>query len=95
MVKRRDPQRTGQGRNQMDEQYNEQVEAFAAGADGASTQNLQRTAPRNYKTINVRFNQYEFEQLERAAQKSGRSKLDYLRRAMLEQAEIDLGRKSH
>lgn len=66
------------------------IEAFAAGADGARTQKLDPEAPRTHKKINVPFNEYEYQHLERAALKAGRSKLDYLRRAMLEQAKRDM-----
>ena len=68
-----------------------QVEQFAAAADGAPTQNLEPSAPRNHKKINVPFNEYEFQQLEEAAARTGRSKLNYLRWAMLEQAKRDAG----
>ncbi|WP_404369620.1 hypothetical protein [Marinobacter sp.] len=66
------------------------VEEFASGADGAPTRNLEPSAPRTHKKINVPFNEYEFQQLEEAANRSGRSKLNYLRWAMLEQAKRDL-----
>jgi len=69
------------------------IEAFASGADGARTRKLDPEAPRTHKKINVPFNEYEFQQLERAALKTGRSKLDYLRRAMIEQAKRDMRKK--
>jgi len=83
MVKRRE-------NHQVKANYEKQVEAWAAGADGASTQDLDPSAPRTHKRINVPFNEYEFQQLEEAAKRSGRSKLNYLRWAMLEQAKKDL-----
>jgi uncharacterized protein YpuA (DUF1002 family) len=67
----------------------ERIAAFAAGADREKIEKLDTEAPRNYKKINVPFNEYEFNQLERAALKMGRSKLDYIRRSMLEQAKRD------
>jgi len=83
MVKRRD-------NHQVHSDHEKQVEAWAAGADGAPTRNLEPSAPRTHKRINVPFNEYEFQQLEEAAKRSGRSKLNYLRWAMLEQAKKDL-----
>lgn len=71
------------------EDQEERIEAFAAGADRERIEKLDTEAPRNYKKINVPFNEYEFNQLERAALKMGRSKLDYIRRSMLEQAKRD------
>ena len=66
------------------------VEQFAAAADGAPTRNLEPSAPRTHKKINVPFNEYEFQQLEEAAVRAGRSKLNFLRWAMLEQAKRDV-----
>jgi hypothetical protein len=67
-----------------------QVEQFAEAADGAPTRNLAPSAPRTHKKINVPFNEYEFQQLEEAAVRAGRSKLNFLRWAMLEQAKRDV-----
>jgi len=83
MVKRRE-------QHQVKTDHEKQIEQWAAGADGAPTQNLEPSAPRTHKKINVPFNEYEFQQLEEAASRSGRSKLNYLRWAMLEQAKRDL-----
>ena len=44
-------------------------------------------APRDYKKINVPFNEYEYHRLEKAADKSGRSKLNFIRRAILKAAK--------
>lgn len=77
-------------RHQLDPDYERRVEEYAAGADDAPVRNLEHSAPRTHKKINVPFNEYEFQQLEKAASRSGRSKLNYLRWAMLEQAERDL-----
>lgn len=82
MVRRRENQLVSQDREK-------QIEQFADGADGAPTRNLEPSAPRTHKRINVPFNEYEFQQLEEAAQRAGRSKLNYLRWAMLEQARRD------
>jgi len=83
MVKPRD-------RKLSDQDIDNKIERFASGADGAPTQNLEPSAPRNYKKINVPFNEYEFHKLEEAAARAGRSKLNYLRWAMLEQTKRDL-----
>jgi hypothetical protein len=80
MVKRRTPVK-------QDLIPDAQIEAFAAKADGAPPRNLDPEAPHSYKKINVPFNEFEFQQLENAARESGRSKLNYLRWAMLEQAK--------
>lgn len=86
MVKRREQRRQNADREK-------QIEAFAAGADGAPTRNLEPSAPRTHKRINVPFNEYEFQRLEEAAKRSGRSKLSYLRWAMLEQVKRDRRKK--
>jgi hypothetical protein len=86
MIKRRE-------KRQPDADREKQVEAFAAGADGAPTRKLEPSAPRTHKRINVPFNEYEFQRLEEAAKRSGRSKLSYLRWAMLEQAKRDRRKK--
>ncbi len=83
MVKRREKPQTN---TDQEERINE----FVSGADGAPTRNLEPSGPRTHKKINVPFNEYEFQQLEKAASRSGRSKLSYLRWAMLEQAKRDL-----
>lgn len=82
MVRRRENQL-------MNQDHEKRVEQFADAADGASTRNLEPSAPRTHKRINVPFNEYEFQKLEEAAQRAGRSKLNYLRWAMLEQARRD------
>lgn len=65
------------------------IEQFAAGADGgtpieqAKTPELDQNANRDYKAMRVPFNQYEYEQLELGAKLSGRTKLNFMRYAML------------
>ncbi|MDD2761845.1 MAG: hypothetical protein PHH11_16330 [Methylomonas sp.] len=64
------------------------IEQFAAGADGApiekaSAPELDQNANRDYKAMRVPFNQYEYEQLELGARLSGRTKLNFMRYAML------------
>jgi hypothetical protein len=62
-----------------------EIEKFAAGAEGSpvSSVEVNQTAIRDYKAIRVPFNQYEYEQLEIGARLSGRSKLNFIRYAML------------
>lgn len=92
MVKRREPRASAL--NLVNTQpTQEQIEAFAAAAEGGS-QSIQIKEPgpdpsaiRNYKAMRVPFNQYEFEQLEVASKLSGRSKLNFMRYAMLKFAK--------
>ena len=66
-----------------------QIEAFAAGADGGlTTQNaiLDSEASRDFKAIRLPFNEYEYRQLEEASRRTGRSKLNFIRYAMLKMA---------
>ena len=66
----------------------DQIEAFAAGAEAApAAQELDPTAPHNFKAVKVGFNEYEYQALEAASRKSGRSKLNFIRHAMLKMAE--------
>ncbi|MEI8209899.1 MAG: hypothetical protein WCG16_11885 [Methylococcales bacterium] len=74
----------------------EQIEAFASAAEGRGEKNQSTpikepgpnpSAIRDYKAMRVPFNQYEFEQLELASQLSGRSKLNFMRYAMLKLAK--------
>ncbi|GBO89241.1 hypothetical protein [Marinobacter salsuginis] len=44
-------------------------------------------APRKYKKLNVPFNEFEYGVLETAANNSGRSKLNFIRWAILKAAE--------
>lgn len=65
-----------------------QIEAFAAGADSdAVVKNiLDSEANRDYKAIRLPFNEYEYRQLEEASRRTGRSKLNFIRYAMLKMA---------
>lgn len=68
----------------------DQIENFASGADGGNTTEEykpSRIAIRDYKAIRIPFNQYEYEQLEAASKLSGRSKLNFMRYAMLKLAK--------
>ena len=92
MVKRREPKVSTL--NLVPTQpTNEQIEAFAAGAEGgakieqAKANKPNQNAIRNYRAMRVPFNQYEYEQLDAASKLSGRSKLNVMRYAMLKFAK--------
>lgn len=89
MVKRRTPKASVQGA-ETQAPTPEQIEAFASGAEGGSQNKQQQQAPepdqdaiRDYKAMRVPFNQHEYEQLALGAKLSGRTKLNFLRYAML------------
>ncbi len=73
----------------------EQIEAFASAADGGTfparqeegKKILKTNANRDYKAIRVPFNEYEFSKLEELAIKTGRSKLNAIRWAILKLAD--------
>lgn len=92
MVKRREPKASTL--NSVNSQpTDEQIEAFAAGAESgvkieqAKVSEPDQNAIRDYKAMRVPFNQYEFEQLTLASKLSGRSKLNFMRYAMLKLAK--------
>ena len=64
----------------------EQVEAFAAGAD-MSPQQPDPSAPHDFKALRVGLNEYEYQILEEASRRAGRSKLNFIRYAVLKMAE--------
>ena len=91
MVKRREPKAS------TPQPTAEQIEAFVAGAEDGSLvpqhkadaqpPALNQNAIRDYKAIRVPFNEYEHQQLEIASQLSGRTKLNFIRYAMLKLAK--------
>lgn len=88
MVKRREPATTKRQPTQ------EEIEAFASGADGGNTKQSQELKPtldpnakREFKAIRVPFNEYEYLKLEEVATKTGRTKLNVIRWAILKLAE--------
>ena len=84
MVKRREPPVVSRAK----EPTAEEIEAFAAAADGEPERlTTDPKAKRDFKAIRVPFNEYEFEQLEALADKTGRSKLNAIRWAILKMAE--------
>lgn len=65
-----------------------QVEAFAAGADQQDTPpKPDPEANRDFKGIRVGFNEYEYRILEEASRRTGRSKLNFIRHAVLTMAK--------
>lgn len=88
MVKRREPRALSEPKR---EPTAEEIEAFAAAADGAqyeaSKPQPNARAKRDYKAIRVPFNEYEFEKLEELAKKTGRTKLNAIRWAILQMCE--------
>lgn len=60
----------------------EQVESFVEKADQNETCNP--NAPRKFKAISVPFNEYEYRKLEEIAQKTGRTKLNAIRWAIMQ-----------
>lgn len=85
MVKRREPKASPV------ERLAEKIEAFISGSeDGLKTETpptINKNAVRDHKAIRVPFNEYEYQQLEKASQLSGRTKLNFIRYAMLKLAE--------
>ena len=72
----------------------EKIVAFTAGAENITKSKskgaknpLDPNAPRRYKTISVPFNEYEFKELEKAIEKTKRTKLNFIRWAMLEMSK--------
>ncbi|MEY4210932.1 MAG: hypothetical protein RLZ92_1313 [Pseudomonadota bacterium] len=92
MVKRREPPVSAA--NARPQPTAAQIEAFASKADGGAgvlipeqKLELDQNANRDYKAMRVPFNQYEHEQLEIGAKLSGRTKLNFMRYAMLKLAK--------
>lgn len=92
MVKRREPQAS----TSKPRPTQEQIEAFASGADNniptPKKTEPDPTAKRDFKAIRVPFNEYEYKILDEAAPKTGRTKLNFIRWAILKMAE-DLKKK--
>ena len=70
----------------------EQIEAFAAQAEGrtlppAKEPDLDPDANRDFKSMRFPFNEYEYRQLEIGSRLAGRSKLNFIRYAMLKLAK--------
>lgn len=88
MVKRREPATAKK------QPTPEEIEAFASGADGGSAKPKQEekhaldpNANRDFKAIRVPFNEYEYKKLDEVATKTGRTKLNVMRWAILKLAD--------
>jgi hypothetical protein len=77
MVKRRTPASAKQHPTP------DELEVFASGAEQKNNVVLDPNAKRDFKALNVRLNEYEFKKLEEAAAKTGRSKMNLIRWAIL------------
>lgn len=90
MVKRREPPLATNPRR---EPSAEEVERFAAGADthgGPAIKALPTIDPdanRDFKAIRVPFNEYEYNKLLEGSKLTGRSKLNFIRWAILKAVE--------
>jgi hypothetical protein len=89
MVKRRTPVETTAISSPED--IAQKVASFAAGAEGVietpPSQEADPNASRDYKSIRVPFNEHEYSVLDEAARLTGRSKLNFIRWAILQMAE--------
>jgi len=65
------------------------VDAFARKADNIS--GLDPRAPRNYKSVTLHMNEYEFTQLHRAIAAAERGVLDFMRRSLKKSIADELG----
>ena len=70
----------------LDPKLAKEIEEFGSTADKEEDplNQLDPTAKRDYKAIRVPFNEYEYLKLERIAQKTGRTKLNLIRWAVLQ-----------
>ena len=89
MVKRRIPKATTY------EVTPEQLEVFASGADRLPSKkialdDLDKNANRDFKAIRVPFNEYEYNMLDAGSSKTGRTKLNFIRYAILKLTEEEL-----
>lgn len=62
-------------------QTEKSIDAFAAGAD-KPVGSLDKKAPRNYKSLTVGMNEYEYNQLKLACEAADRGVLDFVRQAL-------------
>ena len=72
------------------------IEEFGASADDRQAQDSVNPikAKRDYKAVRVPFNRYEYEQLVQGAELTGRSKLNFIRFAILRYSkELQSGEK--
>jgi len=88
MPKRREPKASAIKAIQP-EPTKEQIETFAAGADDGTIKQkkglpkLDPNAKRDFKAISLRLNEYEMLKLEDGCRATGRTKLNFIRYAIL------------
>lgn len=70
----------------VDPSLAKEIESFGSSIDmeEESENRLDPDAKRDFKAIRVPFNEYEYRRLERVAQKTGRTKLNLIRWAILQ-----------
>ena len=75
---------------------NTAVEKFAAGADDISNEDAKKIiekkvnnkdAPRTHKALTISLNKYEYDELIKGAEDTGRSRANFIRRAIIEEAK--------
>jgi hypothetical protein len=66
------------------------IDDFAAGADKPAG-TLNKKAPRNYKSLTVGLNAYEYMQLKAACESADRGVLDFVRQSLKSAIEKELG----
>jgi hypothetical protein len=66
---------------QRSKKSEESIEAFGAGADQPAV-SLDKKAPRNYKSLTIKMNEYEFNRLKVACDSADRGVLDFVRQAI-------------
>ena len=66
------------------------IDEFAAGADKPAG-SLNKKAPRNYKSLTVSMNEYEYTRLKAACESSDRGMLDFVRQALKTAIKKEIG----
>jgi len=89
------PRKSAKATEVKDLDLERRIEAFASKADlvpGEQPENnkvLDKDAPRDFKSIRVSFNEYEYGVLDQLSKKLNRSKLNLIRHAILMLAESE------
>lgn len=91
MIKRREPVKVPAAK---DPELERRIEEFAVKADlvpgvNTVTKTADKDAPRDFKSIRVSFNEYEYGVLDDLSKKLNRSKLNLIRHAILMLAESE------
>ncbi|HAW0781295.1 TPA: hypothetical protein JLK32_003149 [Escherichia coli] len=89
------PRKSAKATEVKDLELERRIEAFASKADlvpGEQPENnkvLDKDTPRDFKSIRVSFNEYEYGVLDQLSKKLNRSKLNLIRHAILMLAESE------